>query len=166
MAYQRFKIPEMRLGPAAVAASAAFQPNKTPSAANAASAAKAITKNDVRPAGKTAATAATAARQEPEASFFAEKAPAVVMTMPAGDDPFETARTLLNMVVEKATADRSYRFRLVDQAEADRRNAEAVRNGSTDRYCACGALATFGCPSHDGRPVWRCLECCPAEGRA
>ncbi|MCQ4189041.1 hypothetical protein, partial [Methylocystis suflitae] len=50
------------------------------------------------------------------------------------------------------------------QRKADRRNADAARNHSTDRYCACGRLATFAW-RRDGRDVWRCLECADAQGR-
>ena len=95
----------------------------------------------------------------------------VVMTVPAGDDAFVVARTLIKMAraqdaAGELPAGRSYRFRLVDQRAADRRNAEAVRAGLTDRYCACGALATFAWPDDDGRAAWRCLECGPVRGRA
>jgi hypothetical protein len=83
---------------------------------------------------------------------------AVVVTVPAGDDAFEAAAELIRMAREKATPGRSYRFRLVDQRAADRRNAEAVRTHSTDRYCGCGALATFAWPDDDGREVWRLSE--------
>lgn len=109
-------------------------------------------------------------RDELLAALRAERDVAVV-TIPAGDDAFEVARTLINMTraqdaAGKLPAGRSYRFRLVDQREADRRNADAVRAHSTDRFCACGALATFAWPDEDGREVWRCVECTPAWGRA
>jgi hypothetical protein len=52
------------------------------------------------------------------------------------------------------------------QVEADRRNAEAVRNGSTDRWCACGSRATFAWPDGRRRDVWRCLDCGPVKGEA
>ena len=52
------------------------------------------------------------------------------------------------------------------QREADRRNAEAARNHSTDRFCRCGHLATFAWPGDDGRDVWICDECAPTRGRA
>ncbi|MGD9542408.1 hypothetical protein [Methylocystis sp.] len=52
------------------------------------------------------------------------------------------------------------------QREADRRNAAAGLNHSTDRFCRCGHLAMFAWPGHDGRDVWRCVECLPTRGRA
>jgi hypothetical protein len=52
------------------------------------------------------------------------------------------------------------------QREADRRNAEAVRKGSTDRWCACGSRATFAWPDGRRRDVWRCLDCGPVKGEA
>ena len=52
------------------------------------------------------------------------------------------------------------------QREADRRNAEAARNHSTDRFCRCGHLATFSWSGNDGRDVWICAECLPTRGRA
>lgn len=50
------------------------------------------------------------------------------------------------------------------QREADRRNATAMRAHSTDRWCACGQLATFAWPTGRGRENWRCLECAPVTG--
>jgi hypothetical protein len=44
------------------------------------------------------------------------------------------------------------------QAEADRRNGQAVREGRTDRFCRCGHLAEAEWII-DGRPAWRCDEC-------
>lgn len=52
------------------------------------------------------------------------------------------------------------------QREADRRNAEAARSHSTDRFCRCGHLATFAWPDDTGRDVWICAECLPTRGRA
>lgn len=52
------------------------------------------------------------------------------------------------------------------QRKADRRNAEAVRNHSTDRFCRCGHLATFAWPGDNGRDVWICHECAPTRGVA
>ena len=52
------------------------------------------------------------------------------------------------------------------QREADRRNAAAIRDRITDRWCACGRLATFAYPNSAGRDVWHCLECLDAYGRA
>jgi hypothetical protein len=52
------------------------------------------------------------------------------------------------------------------QREADRRNADAARSGSTDRWCSCGRLATFAWPDGRGRDVWRCLDCAPVRGKA
>lgn len=52
------------------------------------------------------------------------------------------------------------------QREADRRNADTVRAHSTDRWCACGQLATFARPTGPGRENWRCLECVPMQGSA
>ncbi|WP_292529441.1 hypothetical protein [Methylocystis sp.] len=88
------------------------------------------------------------------------------MTVPAGADPFETVAELIRMARAKATPGRAYQFRLVDQRQAGRQNAEAARNRSTDKFCACGRLATFAWPGVDGRPVWTCDECAPAWGRA
>jgi len=52
------------------------------------------------------------------------------------------------------------------QAEADQRNARAAREHSTDRFCACGRLASLAWPDGRGREIWRCLECGPVKGRA
>lgn len=52
------------------------------------------------------------------------------------------------------------------QREADRLNAEAARNHSTDRFCRCGHLAQFAWPGDNGRDVWICAECLPTRGRA
>jgi hypothetical protein len=52
------------------------------------------------------------------------------------------------------------------QREANRRNADAQRMGLTDRWCACGARATFAWPDGRRRDVWRCLDCGPVRGRA
>ena len=52
------------------------------------------------------------------------------------------------------------------QREADRRNAEAARSHSTDRFCRCGHLATFAWSDDAGRNVWICAECLPTRGRA
>jgi hypothetical protein len=52
------------------------------------------------------------------------------------------------------------------QAEADRRNEKAVRERLTDRWCACGARATFAWPDGLRRDVWRCLDCGPVSGEA
>jgi len=62
----------------------------------------------------------------------------------------------------------SDRKRLLGQvrATAIRRNADAVLNGSTDRWCDCGARASFAWPSVGGHDRWRCLECGPALGRS
>lgn len=93
-----------------------------------------------------------------------------VVTVPAGDDAFEVARTLLTMTraldaAGELPAGRAYRFRLTHQHDADRRNAEAMRAGVTDRFCACGALATFAF-DEGGQQIWKCLECGPTDGRA
>jgi hypothetical protein len=50
------------------------------------------------------------------------------------------------------------------QRAADKRNAEAQHAQQTDRFCACGHLATFAW-RRDGRDAWRCLECTDAQGR-
>lgn len=52
------------------------------------------------------------------------------------------------------------------QREADRRNAQAARNGLTDRWCACGRLARLAWPEGNRREVWRCDDCAPTVGRA
>ncbi len=52
------------------------------------------------------------------------------------------------------------------QREADRRNSAAVRDRVTDRWCACGRMATLAYPNSAGRNVWHCLECLDAYGRA
>jgi hypothetical protein len=52
------------------------------------------------------------------------------------------------------------------QREANRRNAEAARYHSTDRFCRCGHFGTFAWFGDDGREVWRCAECAPTRGRA
>ncbi|RTL84722.1 MAG: hypothetical protein EKK29_13835 [Hyphomicrobiales bacterium] len=44
------------------------------------------------------------------------------------------------------------------QAEADRKNAQAIREGRTDRFCRCGHLAEAE-RIIDNRPTWRCDEC-------
>jgi hypothetical protein len=50
--------------------------------------------------------------------------------------------------------------------EADRRNMITRRQGSTDRYCRCGALAGLAWPLDGRREVWRCPDCAPVAGRA
>jgi len=55
---------------------------------------------------------------------------------------------------------------LVLQREADQRNARAVREHSTDRFCSCGSLAESGYPDGRGGTVWRCWRCFPVLGRA
>jgi hypothetical protein len=52
------------------------------------------------------------------------------------------------------------------QAEADQRNARALQEHSTDRWCACGSLAESGYPDGRGGTVWRCWRCFPVLGRA
>jgi hypothetical protein len=52
------------------------------------------------------------------------------------------------------------------QADADDRNREAAREGRTDRFCACGRLATLAWPEGNRREVWRCDDCADAAGRA
>jgi hypothetical protein len=52
------------------------------------------------------------------------------------------------------------------QREADRRNLQALRNGVTDRWCACGRLARLAWPDGNRREVWRCDDCAPTVGRA
>ena len=52
------------------------------------------------------------------------------------------------------------------QREADRQNERAVRERLTDRWCACGARATFAWPGGRRPEVWRCLDCGPARGEA
>jgi hypothetical protein len=52
------------------------------------------------------------------------------------------------------------------QREANRRNADAARMGLTDRWCACGARATFAWPDGLRREIWRCLDCGPVRGEA
>ncbi len=54
----------------------------------------------------------------------------------------------------------------IDPREINKRNLEAIRKGSTDRYCLCGQLATFGVgvvrPSQvnpEGVERWMCREC-------
>lgn len=106
----------------------------------------------------------TVATKAPAAPNFSRGQKAVV-TIPAGADPFETAAELIRTARTKATPGRPYQFRLVDQREAGRRNAEAARNYSTDRYCRCGHLAEYAWPGNDGREVWICHECAPTRGR-
>jgi hypothetical protein len=52
------------------------------------------------------------------------------------------------------------------QRDADRRNLNALREGRTDRYCACGRLARLAWPEGNRREVWRCDDCAPTAGRA
>ncbi len=52
------------------------------------------------------------------------------------------------------------------QRDADRRNLNALREGRTDRYCACGRLARLAWPEANRRAVWRCDDCAPTAGRA
>jgi hypothetical protein len=52
------------------------------------------------------------------------------------------------------------------QRAADQRNAKSLDERSTDRWCACGSLATLAWPDGRGRDVWRCLECGPVRGKA
>lgn len=49
---------------------------------------------------------------------------------------------------------------------ADDRNREATRAGLTDRWCACGQMASLAWPAGGSRQMWRCVECTPARGRA
>jgi hypothetical protein len=51
------------------------------------------------------------------------------------------------------------------QREADRRNLQALREGGTDRFCACGRLARMAWPEGNRREVWRCDDCAPTAGR-
>jgi len=44
------------------------------------------------------------------------------------------------------------------QREADRRNAAALREFSTNRWCRCGRLAALAWRI-DSREVWRCDDC-------
>lgn len=52
------------------------------------------------------------------------------------------------------------------QRDADRRNLEALRQGRTDRFCACGRLARLAWPEANRREVWRCDDCASTVGRA
>lgn len=52
------------------------------------------------------------------------------------------------------------------QRDADRRNLTALREGRTDRYCACGRLARLAWPDGNLRERWRCDDCAPTAGRA
>lgn len=51
-------------------------------------------------------------------------------------------------------------------ADVPRRNEEARRSGSTDRWCErCGDYASLAWPTGDhGREVWLCLACPPIAG--
>jgi hypothetical protein len=51
------------------------------------------------------------------------------------------------------------------QREANQRNAQAARDGLTDRWCACGWPATFAC-RQGNREAWKCRECGPTGGTA
>jgi hypothetical protein len=52
------------------------------------------------------------------------------------------------------------------QREADRRNEAARREGLTDRFCACGHLATLAYrTTHTDRKIWRCDDCGPPNGK-
>lgn len=51
------------------------------------------------------------------------------------------------------------------QAEADKRNTQAKREGSTFRYCRCGDYAECAWPLDGRRELWRCFACLPAIGR-
>jgi hypothetical protein len=55
---------------------------------------------------------------------------------------FEIRREVASSLVVSPPCDRA---RL--QAEADRQNEKAVRERSTDRWCACGRLASYAWPS-------------------
>jgi hypothetical protein len=52
------------------------------------------------------------------------------------------------------------------QADADRRNEKAVRERLTDRWCTCGARATFAWPRGLRCEIWRCRDCGPVRGEA
>lgn len=52
------------------------------------------------------------------------------------------------------------------QRDADRRNLTALREGRTDRFCACGRLARLAWPEGNRREVWRCDDCAATAGRA
>jgi hypothetical protein len=52
------------------------------------------------------------------------------------------------------------------QVEADRRNRDAISAGWTDRYCACGVMATvaiFDPSPKRGNSRWLCIECFEAD---
>jgi hypothetical protein len=70
--------------------------------------------------------------------------------------------TASRALVLEALAD--YERRLTD---VPRRNEQAQREGSTDRWCVgCGDLAELGWPNGRGGVVWRCLRCYPVAGHA
>jgi hypothetical protein len=80
-------------------------------------------------------------------------------------DPFEPFEGSQGKgVLEITTADDFSAATL--QIEADRRNLTAVRDGRTDRFCACGRLARLAWPEGNRREVWRCDDCAPTAGRA
>lgn len=52
------------------------------------------------------------------------------------------------------------------QGEADRRNRDAIASGYTDRFCACGTMATiaiFDPSPKRGNRLWLCVECFEAD---
>lgn len=66
-------------------------------------------------------------------------------------------------------ADRPANFATRDRNDnlSLRKNRDAQRAGLTDRWCACGSLASLAWPC--GRTsfadIWRCLDCARTEGR-
>lgn len=180
MAYQRFKVPEMRLDAATVATPATVA-GFSREVSQLSQVSQGMKPKTNAPPAQSVATVASVAAAKPETGNPAIVSRSgydeAVLTVPAGDDPFATAasdcKTARPQLREGGESWRPYDAAPVPtydperlQREADRRNAEAARNRSTDRYCRCGHLATFAWPGDDGRPVWICDECAPTRGVA
>jgi hypothetical protein len=77
---------------------------------------------------------------------------------PVSIEPVPDGRAL----VRAALADFDRRL-----ANMPRRNEEARRAGSTDRWCErCGDYASNAWPAENGRERWLCTACAPTAGEA
>ena len=60
---------------------------------------------------------------------------------------------------------RTDEVRLQIRRNAERRNAEAIRARTTDRFCTiCGGYAAAEWPLSRFRAEWRCPRCAPIDG--
>jgi len=96
------------------------------------------------------------------------KEPGVTPVTPATPQNCKVGKDVFGGVAEgvAATLPRQLFDRVALQADADGRNREAVREGRTDRFCACGTMATVGVGSArpdrakpEGVARWLCSGC-------